>query len=299
MGRMVRVIAAICCDAFSSFRGGCVATDCQDQPIQKPEHQESETIYSPFVASPKLQGTRAVLDLPDDLVELIDAKGALWEPMPDLIDRFARADPSLVDMSGVNSTFSAMVTKLLDYKRTRTDPLAKEALRKEGRALADMGTWDESTVQVLEDLLKEVQKTGERIHIGQLLGICSIKYWEMPAALHIYKGSWCFQAPETKYEKGGYALFQELHSKPPTVTACNINIFHGLLLGNKLTIADAVRAYVQAVLKAKSRTFVKLPRGFWPDGWEGKYKNPVVLLAQAIYGTPMLALTGKSILQQC
>ena len=70
-----------------------------------------------------------------------------------------------VDADGLER-FSAMVTKLLDFKRTRIDPKAKAALRKEGRALADVGTWDEKSVQELEDLFREVQRTGEKIHIG-------------------------------------------------------------------------------------------------------------------------------------
>ena len=167
-----------------------------------------------------------------------------------------------------------------------TSAPAIEALRKEGRALADVGTWDESAVQELDNLLQEPRRTGERIHIGQLLGICSIKYWEMTAALHVYKGRWCFQAPETRDERGSYALFHELHSKPTTVTACNVCIFYSMLPGNKVTTADAVRAYVQALLKSKHRTFVKLPRSLWPAEWEGKYKNPVVLLLRALYGHP-------------
>ena len=40
----------------------------------------------------------------------------------------------------------SLVTKLLDFKETRSSPKAREALKVEGRALADLGTWDESTV---------------------------------------------------------------------------------------------------------------------------------------------------------
>ena len=40
------------------------------------------------------------------------------------------------------------------------------------------------------------------VHIGQLLGICSIKHYEMPEAMHLYMGRWCFQAPKTRDESG-------------------------------------------------------------------------------------------------
>ncbi len=126
----------------------------------------------------------------DDLVDLADAGGGFVEPPADLVDLFARADPSLVDMTGVDKEgkrrFTAVVTKLLDFKTTRSDPKAKQALRTEGRALADCGTWNEATVQELEELLAEVRKSSERIHICQLLGICSIKHYGMPAARYIY-----------------------------------------------------------------------------------------------------------------
>ena len=122
------------------------------------DHREREPRYSPFGASTNHQGGYVVLDVPDHLVELIDVKGAMWSPAPDLVDRFAAGSPDLVDFSGVDEEgrerFSAFVTKLLDLKRTRSDPKAREAVRKEGRALADIGTWDEKTAQELEKLLE-------------------------------------------------------------------------------------------------------------------------------------------------
>jgi hypothetical protein len=95
--------------------------------------------------------------------------GSPTEDPEDLISRFAKLDPTLTDTTGVKSKgiqrFTAMVTKLLDFKQTRTDPKARAAVKKEGRALADVGTWDEASVRELEDLLREVEKTGGKIHI--------------------------------------------------------------------------------------------------------------------------------------
>ena len=58
------------------------------------------------------------------------------------------------------------------------------------------------------------------------------------------------------------AVPQDVDSKSVTLTATNINIFYGSLPGRKTTSADAVRAYVQALLKAKNRKFVKSPRSY-------------------------------------
>ena len=92
---------------------------------------------------------------------------------------------------------------------------------------------------------------------------------------------------QIKDEEGHVALFQELASKPTTVTATNINLFYGALPGNKNTSADVEQAYVQATLKAKHRTFIKMPRELWPDEWhKAGYQNPVCLLVQALYGHP-------------
>ena len=76
-------------------------------------------------------------------------------------------------------------------------------------------------------------------------------------------------------------------SRPTTVTATNVNIFYGCLPGHKTTVADAVRAYVQSLLKSKHRTFVRIPKELWPKSWFDKgYLNPVCLLVRALYGHP-------------
>ena len=54
-------------------------------------------------------------------------------------------------------------------------------------------------------------------------------------------------------------MFQEMASRTTTVVATNVNIMYGCLPGHKTTIADAVRAYVQSMLKSKHRTFARIP----------------------------------------
>ena len=102
---------------------------------------------------------------------------------------------AVIDLPGCpedKETATAMVTKLLEHHETRTNPQAREALWKEGRALADVGTWDESTVQEKEAIASEAKRTGETVHFGNLLGICSITNFEMDQAKRKYTGRWCF-----------------------------------------------------------------------------------------------------------
>jgi hypothetical protein len=56
--------------------------------------------------------------------------------------------------------------------------------------------------------------------------------------------------------------------------------------GRKTTAADAVKAYIQSLLKSKHPTWIELPRELWPKSWVGKYTRPVVLLIKALYGHP-------------
>ena len=134
-------------------------------------HREQAPEFSPFGVSPLLSGAGVVIDMPDDALGHIGVDipeptiGPETDEPEDLISRFARLDPEPTDNTGVKAKgfkrFAATVTKLSDFKRTRTDPLAKAALKKEGRALADVGTWDEASVKKLEDLFREVEKTYE------------------------------------------------------------------------------------------------------------------------------------------
>ena len=96
----------------------------------------------------------------------------------------------------------------------RSDPKAIKALQVEGRALADIGTWDESTVVERDDVIREARDNNETIHLGDILGICSIKHHEMQESMWKHKGRWCFRAPTTRDEKGSHAIFQEMASRP-------------------------------------------------------------------------------------
>jgi len=184
-------------------------------------------------------------------------------------------------------TIPTLVTKLLDRKEMLHDIRAREAIKYEGQALLDKGTWLTETVMEKEDLLAWAQKTGNKIHLGDVMTICSIKFWERAAEHHKYKGRIVFRGDNVKDENGAVAVFQELSASPTAITTANANIAYGQIPGNKTTQADAVQAYLQSNLKARRKTWVTIPRELWPQAWiDAGMKRPCCVLQKALYGHP-------------
>ena len=187
----------------------------------------------------------------------------------------------------VSCPVSALVHKLLSWKETRFDPKAVEAVKAEVQALADIGTWDESSVTSRADLIEWAQKNKIKIVVGEGLGICSIKNEELPEddVRRKYKGRFCYRTPTARDEEGAIAIFQEMASRPTTITSLNIAIAYGILFGHKVTVADAIKAYVQSLLKSKDPTYLEMPKHLVPD----KFKHidrPCFRLVRALYGHP-------------
>ena len=177
------------------------------------------------------------------------------------------------------------VTKLLDYRETRTNPRAIEAVKAEVEALASRGTWDTEEVQEKEAVVEWAKRTGTKVHIGEGLGICSIKHHEMPEAMQKWKGRFCYRAPTVRDEGGALAIFQEMSSRPTTIVSVNVAIAYGCLKGHSVTAADAVKAYVQSDLNAKHPTFIEIPRHLCPAKW-AHLRKPCFRLKKALYGHP-------------
>ena len=99
------------------------------------------------------------------------------------------------------------VTKLLSFQETRNNPKAIEAVRNEVAALAECGTWEDFAYEK-DDLIAWAKRTGTTIHVGEGLGICSIKNSEMPEDMQKWKGRFCYRAPTVRDEGGALAIFQ-------------------------------------------------------------------------------------------
>ena len=179
------------------------------------------------------------------------------------------------------------VTKLLDRREWKDDEKALGAVRDEGAKLLRTGTWLPDSVREKDDLIAESKSTGHKIHLGQLMTICSIKFAELSADQQKYKGRIVFRGDCVKDAEGQAAVFQELSAQPTSIHAANMNLAFGCLPGNKTTQADAIAAYVQAKLDSKYPTWVLVPYELWPPEWKKKgYKKPMCRLDKSLYGHP-------------
>ena len=167
-----------------------------------------------------------------------------------------------------------------------SNPKARAAVRSEAEGLESKNTWDISTVTEKDELIRCAKKDGVKIHIGQLMSICSEKFAEMAEHLRVLKGRIVFRGDIVKDQEGAAAVFQDLAANPTSVAGINNNIAYGRLPGHKTSTADAVKAYVQSLLDTKCATWVQLPPELWPEAWKGQYSKPMVLLVKSLYGHP-------------
>ena len=165
----------------------------------------------------------------------------------------------LEDPKAPTPEIKAMVTKLLSRSEMLSNPKALEAIRAEADGLVKAGTWDLSSVREIEDVRKEAKASGVSVHFGQLMTIASIKFYELADHLHKMKGRIVYRRDCAKDEHGAAAVYQELGANPTSVQGLNACLAYGSLPGNRATAADAVKAYVQALLSSKYKTWIELP----------------------------------------
>jgi hypothetical protein len=159
------------------------------------------------------------------------------------------------DGEQVGVRVSGAVTKLLDFNETRSNPKAIATVREEIEDLEKYGTWDSDHMCERQEVETWARDNKVTVHIGLGLGICSIKFSEMPASMQVHKGRFCFRTPTARDEGGALAIFQEMSSRPTTIASMNVSVAYGALMGHKTTVADAVKAYVQSDLKSVNMMF--------------------------------------------
>ena len=84
------------------------------------------------------------------------------------------------------------------------------------------------------------------------------------------------------------AVFSDLGSSPASFEASRWADFYGSLKGNSCQTADAIQAYLQALLLGR-KCWMELPPEAIPDEYKKLYQSfrrPVVLCTHAIYGHP-------------
>ena len=190
------------------------------------------------------------------------------------------------DSTQPSQEVQAMVTKLLSRAEMLSNPLALEADKAEADGLIKAGTWSLDSVREKEDVRAEAKRTGVSVHFGQLMTIASIKFYELAQRLQKMKGRIVYRGDCAKDEHGAAAVYQELGANPTSVRGLNACLAYGSLRGNSSSTADAVKAYVQALLSSKYKTWIELPPELRPKHWRDKFVKPVVLLVKALYGHP-------------
>ena len=181
---------------------------------------------------------------------------------------------------------SAMVTKLLSRAEMLSSPEALEAVRQEAAGLRSVPVWDEENPREFADVQAQARRTGTKVHVGKLMSIASIKFWELAKHLQKVKGRIVYRGDCAKDEEGAAAVYRELGANPTSVQGLNACLAYGSLPGNQSSAADAIKAYVQALLKSKYQTWIELPPELRPAWWRECFARPVVLLLRALYGHP-------------
>ena len=183
---------------------------------------------------------------------------------------------------GPEGLWCTMITKTL----APGDPLARsppaiKAIMDELMDLREHNVWDEANpVEASEVASKEPEA-----HIVRVFAIVGIKHYEDKDAQK-YKGRIVVSGDKVKTATGQWAVFQEIGTVPSTMAACRILLLAFSLMKNaKLLQSDCVRAYVQAPMKG-TKTYIRLPKAWWPKHWAGRFRDPICQLLQALYGHP-------------
>ena len=141
---------------------------------------------------------------------------------------------------------------------SREDAIA--AIKKEFDGIGAMGSWDLEMVEEEETVKRRAVESRQTIYLADLLVICSEKHVELEPQYRSLKGGICYRGDQAHTEKGNLALYQTMSASPASITAANVIIVYGLMKGHKITSADAVKVYLQNLLKSLAEIWVRLPR---------------------------------------
>ena len=154
-----------------------------------------------------------------------------------------------------------------------------------------------TTVREHSDLMHDPAQ--KEALIGRVFGILGVRNAEMvETEAPVYKYRVVFQGNNVHTKSGVSAvdLYQEVSNAPASFTAIRSAVAVAILTRKKVTVRDALQAFLQAHINTPGRvpTWAELPQAWWPDEWfydgatrkKPKYRRPVVLLILALYGHP-------------
>ena len=170
-----------------------------------------------------------------------------------------------------------MVTRLLSCTETLASPEALEAVRQEA-GLERSGVWDLEFVREYDQVAADAQRSDVKVHFGQLMSLASVKFEELAKHLRKMKGRILYRGDCAKDERGAAAVYQDLGATPASIQGLNNCLAYGSLIGHSTTTADAIKAYVPALLKSKYQTWITLPPELRPKWWRERFVKPLFLL---------------------
>ena len=143
----------------------------------------------------------------------------------------------------------ANVARVLTKHEISKSPGAQKALDAEWEKLLNKKTWDQSRVKECRSIVEDAKRKGEKVHIGRIFEICTLKGSELPEGdpNRKHKGRTCFQGNNVFDESSDYAIFAEMSSSPASMEAAKILDAYGSQPCHSKEQADARQAYTQAI----------------------------------------------------
>ena len=194
------------------------------------------------------------------------------------------------------SMLSGLVTRIVPSGSPEfRSEFCTKALAKERGTLEGAKVWDLSTVQEWSSLRHD---KGEHL-CGRVFAIMGEKHAEkkiQDPSKRTYKARIVFAGNNVQSSSGTapHELFQEISQTPAAMNTVRAALAISALRGFVPKVRDAAQAYIQARIddpRRHVRTWVRLPKSWWPPEWfrpDGtpKFHDPVVLLVRALYGHP-------------
>ena len=161
-----------------------------------------------------------------------------------------KRSPHKPNIQDKNSIYAG-IHLLLNRKDWHKHPAWKEAIDKELNGILENGTWNYDEVISREDLVKRNQP----MHVGRLMTIFSVKYWEVPE-LRRLKARIVFRGDDIRDQANNLAVLQEAKINPSGLAGINVNLAYGSLKGHTSSQSDVIRIYTQSFLNTKVPTWV-------------------------------------------
>ena len=212
------------------------------------------------------------------------------EPFPTMpcVVRDTQHRPKLMG----NRLFNAVVSRPVSRAEILSNKKAMQSMLDEWGGLWDEETFDGSWLREYDEIVATSKKKGEEVHLARVHGICVEKNYQLPDddPKRKFKGRGVLLGDQVKNQNFEAALFQDLGNSPATFEAARWADFYGCLEGNDVQVADAIRAYIQALLGGVP-CWAELPWEAWPKHLQEEItrrglKRPMCRVNKALYGHP-------------